>query len=269
MKGFLGRLLFGAGILMIGVSSLFFWENDRERREVEDTYEELREAFYEPEKTKPEEEKEASRQSSNEQPQEKRQEASSKKEEEPAVDWQGLKQWNSSIVAWVEIPGTNLNYPVVQGENNEFYLSHTIDGQASDYGAIFLGWEHSGTFTDAVSFLYGHNMLDGAMFALLNRYEEPEFYRDHPVFWIQTPREQRMYRIFSVYQAQVAGEGFAYDYVLGTEAYKRHLQYIQEQSLYPIDGILDGNQPMVTLVTCNTRLQEEVRLTVHGILTEP
>lgn len=278
VRGKLSGIFLILGTGAVAVSVVFFVSNEEKRREVEGTYEALRETYYREESPHKLPEREICREEGSVEGEENSPaggespwlpEEKSSPEEAAAdrvVDWEGLQAWSPRITGWLEIPGTALSYPVVQGEDNTFYLHHSIDGEESEYGAIFLGAEHREDFSDSCSFIYGHNMLDGEMFALLNQYESPEFAVEHPVFCLDTPYGERVYQIFSVEQARVGGRSFGYEYSLGGEDYQEQLLYLKEASLYPIDAVLDRDASMVTLVTCNRRLEEEVRLAVHGIL---
>ena len=84
------------------------------------------------------------------------------------VDWAALKAANPDTVAWVYIPGTKISYPVVQGTDNDYYLTHDFDGEAgwlANYGAVFMHYRNNPNWSDQCYFIYGHHMNDGSMFA--------------------------------------------------------------------------------------------------------
>lgn len=84
------------------------------------------------------------------------------------VDWAALKAANPDTVAWVYIPGTKISYPVVQGTDNDYYLTHDFDGEAgwlANYGAVFMDYRNNPNWSDQCYFIYGHHMNDGSMFA--------------------------------------------------------------------------------------------------------
>ena len=84
------------------------------------------------------------------------------------VDWAALKAANPDTVAWVYIPGTKISYPVVQGTDNDYYLTHDFDGDAgwlANYGAVFMDYRNNPNWSDQCYFIYGHHMNDGSMFA--------------------------------------------------------------------------------------------------------
>lgn len=183
------------------------------------------------------------------------------------ISWDKLRKINDQAVGWIKIPGADISYPVVQGEDDEYYLHHSISKEKDAFGTIFLGAGSSDDFQDSHSFLYGHNMEGNMMFANLNRYEEEDFYRQCPEFYIITPEAMYCYEIFSVEQAGQQSPGFQYGYELGSPAYKKQLELLSGNSMYQTDVKTDSSKPIVTLVTCNSRL-DDIRMTIHGILRD-
>lgn len=93
----------------------------------------------------------------------------------PEIDFDGLRAINGDIVAWIQIPGIGMDYPVVQGKDNDHYLHYTFDGKANKAGSIFLDYRNQADFTDSKVILYGHNMKDGSMFSNLKKYWDSDF----------------------------------------------------------------------------------------------
>lgn len=180
------------------------------------------------------------------------------------ISWESLREINPQITAWITIPGADISYPVVQGSDDEFYLQHNFEGKEDLFGCIFLGCAHSKDLTDTHSFLYGHNMEGNMMFANLNRYEQPEFLQQCPQIEITTPERKFFYKIFSVEQAAPQSAAFIYGYDLSTSAYKQQLETLRKNSMYETGVEADDSQPMVTLITCNSRLDRDIRMAVHA-----
>ena len=172
------------------------------------------------------------------------------------------------MAAWITIPGADISYPVVQGTDDEYYLKHNFQGKEDLFGCVFLGHDNKKNLTDSHSFLYGHNMEGNMMFANLNRYERPEFLQSCPTFEITTPERKYFYRIFSVEQAAPQSAAFEYGYRLKSRAYKLQLSILKENSMYDTGVMPQETQRMVTLITCNSRLDKEIRMAVHGICYE-
>ena len=88
--------------------------------------------------------------------------------EQVTVDWSSLIEANGDTVAWLLVPNTDVNYPVVRGDDNEYYLTHDFDGEAgwlANYGAVFMDYRNNPDWSDQSYFIYGHHMNDGSMFA--------------------------------------------------------------------------------------------------------
>ena len=186
-------------------------------------------------------------------------------EESFGISWKKLSEINPEIIGWITVPGADISYPVVQGKDDEYYLNHSITGEKDPFGAVFLGFHNNKNFLESHSFLYGHNMEGNMMFANLNRYESPEFLEQCPEFYVITPKRKFCYEIFSVEQAVEDSISFRYGYELESDTYRKQLEILKENSIYNTGVTPDAGNTMVTLVTCNSRLDEYVRMTVHGI----
>lgn len=182
------------------------------------------------------------------------------------ISWENLRKINPRTVAWITVPGADISYPVVQGDDDEFYLKHNFQDEENLFGCIFLGKANRKDFSDSHSFLYGHNMQGNMMFANLNRYEDPAYLEQCPEFEIITPEKKYTYRIFSVEQAQEGSTAFEYGYDLSGNAYREQLMLLKNHSLYDTGIMPRSDRQIVTLVTCNSRLDQTVRMAVHGNL---
>ena len=112
-------------------------------------------------------------------------------------DWETLARLNPDICGWIYGPGTSIDYPVVQGADNDFYLSRTVDRKPSIVGAIFLESRNSRDFTDDVSVLYGHHIRGGRLFSSLSGYKDQSYYRKHPTLYLYLPGETFQIRLFA------------------------------------------------------------------------
>lgn len=100
-----------------------------------------------------------------------------KQEETVTVDFASLQAINPDIVAWLRIPGV-LEYPVVRGKDNSYYLNHTVQKTYNIAGSIFLDYRNERDFSDSKNIIYGHNMKDGSMFHVLRNYQDIDFFRN-------------------------------------------------------------------------------------------
>ena len=126
-----------------------------------------------------------------EQPQDATKDSDGQTEKEPdkekfRVDFDGLKAVNPDVVAWIVIPGLDISYPVVQGEDNAYYLQHLFTRETNSSGSIFVDFHNRPDFMDQNTIIYGHNMKNGSMFGSLKRYWDNEYYREHSSFYLYT-----------------------------------------------------------------------------------
>lgn len=184
------------------------------------------------------------------------------------ISWENLRKINSEVAAWITISGADISYPVVQGMDDEYYLKHNFKKEEDLFGCIFLEHNNKKNFMGSHSILYGHNIEGNMMFANLNRYEQPEFLEKCPEIEIKTPERKFLYKIFSIEQAGSQSAAFEYGYDLSSPAYKQQLATLKENSMYETGIEPDDSKSMVTLITCNSHLDKEIRMAVHGICCE-
>ena len=115
---------------------------------------------------------------------------------ENPIDFVSLKQENPDIYAWVYVPGTDVNLPVLQSATNDFLY---LDGEYAVEGAIYTEMANSTDFTDPVTVLYGHNLQNGTMFSTLHYFENEDFFNEHDTLSIYTPGHVLTYRVVSAY----------------------------------------------------------------------
>lgn len=171
-------------------------------------------------------------------------------EEMAAMDLDALRAKNPDVVGWIRIPDTKINYPLMQGADNDYYLTHTWEGQNNTVGSIFLECQNSRDFADYNTIVYGHNMNNGSMFAQLHRYAEKGFPETHPYVYILTDAGVLRYEVFSAYRAEV--DSIAYGLQFTQEGTKAGLVYhALEQSRIDTGIRPEANDRILTLSTCS------------------
>ncbi len=113
------------------------------------------------------------------------------------MDYSYLRTVNEDLVAWITAEGLPIDLPVVQGEDNDYYLTHRFDREPNRLGTLFVDMHNKPDFTDKNTVIYGHNMNDGSMFASLVNYKSQEFYNDFPTMDIFTPQGDYTIEIFA------------------------------------------------------------------------
>lgn len=188
-----------------------------------------------------------------------------------AVDFTYWKSKNPDVCAWIRVPGTEIDYPVLRNETeaDDYYLDHDIEKESSLYGAIYIEKENNKAFTDPNTVLYGHNMRDGAMFGSLKRFTEEDFFEKHDSFTVYLPEETRTYKIVAAYRYPAGHLLTSFDFGTpeGAENYFQKIPgFVQNTGGYLRTGILI-RAPLVTLSTC-TPDDPSMRYLVQGVLTE-
>lgn len=118
------------------------------------------------------------------------------------INFEELKKENPDTIGWVRVPGTNIDYPIVQGEDNDFYLNHDFYGKENIAGAIYLDFESQEDFVGRNNILYGHNMKNGSMFKDVNRYKDKDYFKEHQYFSIYTPDREIKLKAVSCYYGE-------------------------------------------------------------------
>lgn len=162
---------------------------------------------------------------------------------------------NSDLAGWLSIEGMKIDYPVMQCEDDEYYLHHDFDGEDSKYGCLYV--RNRADLEKGTNFLiYGHNMKDGSMFGDLDLYKEEEFYREHTKIAFNTLFEEYTYEIVAVFLSQIYNEEddvFKYYqfYEAETEEeFNAFYENIKELSLYDTGVEAKFGDTFLTLSTC-------------------
>lgn len=179
------------------------------------------------------------------------------------VDFARLQEVNPDIRGWLYCPDTVINYPVMQGSDNDFYLGHNYTGAQDQCGSIFLDAKCASDFSEANSILYGHSMRDGSMFGKLDAWRDPAYYAAHPVMWLLTPEKNYRVVLFSGYTTSSDSGTYTIIHEPG-EDLDQYLADCRAVSGFQADVVLDGEQ-YVVLSTCAYDFAE-ARYVLHGKL---
>lgn len=186
------------------------------------------------------------------------------------LDWEALKSKNENIYAWIQIPDTDISYPVVQGDDNSYYLTHTADNAYNYVGAIFMDYRQQSDFSERNTMIYGHNVLHGSMFADLEKFKDEEFFEEHPYIYIYTPEKNYIAEVFSIYTTEDTSDSYDIFYN-SDEEFLSYLTMVQNKSDFQRDVTLDENSHIVSLSTCSYErngVASELRYLLHAKLVE-
>lgn len=188
------------------------------------------------------------------------------KAEEFRVNFDELLNRNPDTVGWLRFypePAV-ISYPLVQGPDNELYLTKTFSANDNNLGAIFLNVSNSANFIDRNSVIYGHRMKDGSMFRALEEYKDQGFYESNPYFYIYTKDGRKLtYHIYSVGEVEADSETYQ-TFFASDEVYQFFLNMTKENAMYDTGLTPTVEDTLVTLSTC-TKASDEHRLVVRGM----
>ena len=181
-----------------------------------------------------------------------------------------LQAQNADIVGWLEIENTNINYPVLQGTDNSYYMTHNYKKENSKNGSIFLDANYNWNIPSNNLLIYGHNLGNGMMFQELLKYEKESFYQEHPIIRFTTAKEDAEYEIISAFKSRVYYKSeknvFRYYYFINSESEEKYDEFVKNAknaSLYPIDATANYGDQLITLSTCSYYV-EDGRFAVVG-----
>lgn len=161
-----------------------------------------------------------------------------------------LRGVNGDVVGWITVPNTVINYPVVLGEDNDYYLKHTPERESSKSGSIFFDYRNSREADDRHIILYGHNMRNGSMFHdLPNYYRIREFFDNSREITLWVGDEERVYEVYASF---IATEDiyFIRTKFKSDETFLSYMQELQSLAKYPTDTVLTAQDQILTLCTC-------------------
>ena len=170
-------------------------------------------------------------------------------------------------MGWLQLPGLEvINYPVVLGQDNAYYTTHTWDGEESENGAIFLDFRNKGDFSQIHNVIYGHCMKDGTMFQSLGEWEKESFQNTGDrMLLLYLPGETRVYEIFAVERVNALDSRvFKLDYTPG-EDWEKALEETVRVSYMKTKADLGSGSEVLTLSTCVGGM---TRLVVHAVCVE-
>lgn len=186
------------------------------------------------------------------------------------VDFSNLLKINDDIIGWIYMEDTVVNYPLLQGENNLYYLDKTLYKKYLASGSIYLDCDNEPDFSDAHSIIFGHNMKNHTMFGDLSDLRDEDYLKEHPyVDLILTDGTWMRYEICSVYRAHVEDGTFRAP-LNKAKNFKPFMELITEKNMHA-DSELDlpvvqEEDKVLTLSTCTEDSADLERFVVHAVL---
>ena len=183
------------------------------------------------------------------------------------IDFETIWQTCPDVVGWITIEGTLIDYPIVQGEDNDFYLSHLPNKTRNEAGSIMMDKANAADFSDDVSILHGHHMRSGSMFGNLELFEKEAYYKEHPMMRLYTPQGDYDVAIFAAYSVDGSTFGYPTNFITEDE-FKAFYQRANTRTPYRTGVEVVYGDRMLMLSTCAYAYEYE-RFLVVGKILEP
>ena len=177
-------------------------------------------------------------------------------------EYKKLYNSNKKLIGWLKIDDTNIDYPVMQTNNNEYYLDHNMNQEKDRNGALFLDKDCDVVKRSTNLIIYGHHMKSGRMFGNLDDYESEKYYKKHPLIQFDTIYEKGTYEIMYVFRSRVYNEGevvFKYYQFIdcySEQEFNSNMQEMAALSLYDTGVTAEYGDQLLTLSTCDSTVDD-------------
>lgn len=182
-----------------------------------------------------------------------------------SVDFSALFEQNGDIVGYIYSPDTPIDMPIVQSEDNDYYLHRLLNGETNRAGSIFMDYRSTPNFSDVNTIIYGHNMKSGAMFGTIDEYKSQQYYEEHPTLYILTPSAN--YKAEAMVGAVVQSDCALYDLSLSEEEMYAEIVRAVADSSFTATVQPQAGDRFVTLSTCSYEF-DDARYVLICRLTE-
>ena len=183
------------------------------------------------------------------------------------IDFAGMRVVNEDVIGWIQILDSPVDYPLLDADDNKYYLSHTYDRQWSSYGSIFLEPRNNPDLSEKHLVVYGHNMVNESMFGSLLEYKKQEYVDTHPEITICMTDRDLTYRVFSAYTAHV--DSAAYRMSFGDDAsFMEMTEKMKANSVIATDIMPTADDQVLTLSTCTPEGAKKYRFVVNAVLVD-
>ncbi len=180
------------------------------------------------------------------------------------VDFDELRKRNPDTVSWISVSGSNINYPVVQSTNNDFYLNHTFDRSYNEAGWVFADFRNRVDGSDKNMIFYAHGRIDGTMFGTLRNVLTNGWLSNQNNFTVRTSNEHEnaLWQVFSVYHIPTTSDYIQTDFATSDE-FETFIKNLINRSAFNFRTNIDGTDHILTLSTCYS---ETERVVLHAKL---
>lgn len=167
------------------------------------------------------------------------------------VDLTDLKNTNNETIGWIEMPGTNINYPFVQTSDNDYYLTHSFYKAKNDSGWIYMDYRNNPYGSNKNTIIYGHGRLNGTMFGTLKNALKSSYYDNdnYGIIRLSTEYENTLWQVFSSYTIPTTNDYIQTDFA-SDEEYENFLSMLKERSVHDYHVTLTCEDQILTLSSC-------------------
>lgn len=183
-----------------------------------------------------------------------------------SIDFDVLLQDCPDTVGWLYSLDEEINLPVVQGSDNQYYLTHLPNGKESSGGSLFLDYLNQRDFSGDISFIYGHNMKNGTMLQPILRYQEQTYYDQYPMLYLLTPEQNYQLELFAGFVTTMESDAYTFSFDTA-EKKAEFIENMVAQSDFTPTSIPEPKDRLLCLSTCAYDF-ENARYVVLGKLTE-
>ena len=182
-----------------------------------------------------------------------------------SVNFDELKNKNSDTIGWIFMRSSNINYPVVQTNNNNFYLNHGFNKKYNDAGWVYMDYRNNPENFGKNTIIYAHSRLDRSMFGTLRNVVKRSWFedKDNHVIKFSTPKENTLWMVFSAYTINAESYYLKTDFV-DDKDYGKWLETIKTRSKFDYNTEINSNDKIMTLSSCYTT--DGIRVAVHAKL---
>lgn len=182
------------------------------------------------------------------------------------IDFESLSKINPDIVGWIGFEGLEIDYPVVQTKDNEFYLNHLFSLEKNKLGAIFVDYRNKSDFSDLNTIIYGHNMKNGSMFSSLTNYKSQEYYDANPDILFVTVETKYKIEFFAGLVVDGSYESVRYDFS-DEDDFNQYINSLKDMSTFKSSVNVGPKDRIISLVTCSYEYNN-ARYALYGKLVE-
>lgn len=180
------------------------------------------------------------------------------------ADFNELKQINKEVKGWIQVNGTNINYPYVQASDNDFYLNHSFDKSSNGAGWIFMDYRNNSQEFDKNTIIYGHGRSNTSMFGTLKNILKSSWFKDsnNYVIKLATEQENSLWEVFSVYKIPTTSDYLQIKFS-SDEEFQNFANKLIERSAYNFNTPVNSTDKIITLSTC---WNDEEKVVMHAKL---